>query len=103
MISAAGTMIDERMQALPGHPTSSFVRAKDGISAWFEGAWTKGGKGELVNSATSEIDVLFDGRVHCWIRHDVVREVTPAMLDWWFQNLAADTNWAGLRLSHYKV
>jgi hypothetical protein len=40
-----------------------------------------------VDSARSGIDILADGRNHCWIEHQVIEGVTPKMLVWWFNAL----------------
>lgn len=56
-----------------------------------------------VESARSGLDILEDGRLHCWIEHEVVRGVTPAMLVWWFQHLDGDMLLGGRRISRYRV
>jgi hypothetical protein len=56
-----------------------------------------------VSSACSGVAILADGRVRCWIEHDLLRGVTPAMLVWWFQHLEGDCLYAGRRLSRYRV
>jgi hypothetical protein len=43
-----------------------------------------------VSSADSGIDVFPDGRRRFWIRHDIVKGVTPRMLAWWFAHLEGD-------------
>ncbi|WP_040785539.1 hypothetical protein [Nocardia pneumoniae] len=42
------------------------------------------------------------------IEHDTIRGVTPEMMRWWFENLAATTTWNGIdftgpRISHYHL
>ncbi len=56
-----------------------------------------------VESARSGLDILADGRVHCWIEHEVLRGITPKMLVWWFQHLEGDMEVAGQRHSRYRV
>lgn len=56
-----------------------------------------------VDSARWGVDTLPDGRVHCWIEHEVVRGVTPAMLAWWFRHLEGDIDFAGVRAPRYRV
>jgi hypothetical protein len=56
-----------------------------------------------VESARSGIEILGDGRVRCWIEHEVLRGVTPAMLVWWFRHLEGDMLYDGKRLSRYRV
>lgn len=61
--------------------------------------WTR----KSLDSARSGVEVLADGRLRCWIEHDVVRGVTPAMLVWWFRHVDGDMTYAGRRLSRYRV
>jgi len=56
-----------------------------------------------VGSAASGIDTLTDGRTRCWIRHEVVRGVTPRMLAWWFAHLEGDVEVGGVRINRYRV
>jgi len=51
----------------------------------------------------SGVEVLNDGRVYCWIRHDVVRGVTPEMLVWWFKNLEGTVMIDGIAYDRYRV
>lgn len=56
-----------------------------------------------VSSARSGLEVMPDGRLRCWIEHECLRGVTPAMLRWWFGHLEGDMDWQGQRLSRYRV
>lgn len=56
-----------------------------------------------VGSAASGIDTLTDGRTRCWIRHEVVRGVTPRMLAWWFAHLEGDVEVGSVRINRYRV
>jgi len=56
-----------------------------------------------VESARCGLEILSDGRIHCWIEHEVVRGVTPKMLVWWFQHLEGDIVVGGKRFSRYRV
>jgi hypothetical protein len=56
-----------------------------------------------VESARSGIEVLPDSRLRCWIEHEVVRGVTPAMLVWWFKHLEGEIEHAGKRAPRYRV
>lgn len=56
-----------------------------------------------LHSAKSRIEVLPDGRLHCWIEHEVLRGVTPRMLSWWFAHLEGPVVHAGRRLPRYRV
>jgi hypothetical protein len=33
------------------------------------------------------VKTLDDGRLELSIRHDILKGVTPAMVDWWFRNI----------------
>lgn len=56
-----------------------------------------------LESARSGFEILPDGRIHCWIEHEIIRNVTPKMLVWWFGNLEGDMMFDGRRLSRYRV
>jgi DAPG hydrolase-like protein len=53
-------------------------------------------------SADSGVETLPDGRTSFWIRHDVVRGVTPRMLAWWFRNLEGTVRFAGRTYNRYR-
>ncbi len=61
--------------------------------------WTR----KPLASAQTEVSVLPDGRIKLWIRHQVIRGVTPAMLVWWFQHLEGDLEVAGVRVPRYRA
>lgn len=56
-----------------------------------------------VESAMSGLEILPDGRIHCWIEHEIIRGVTPTMLVWWFQHLEGDMLIDGKRVSRYRA
>ena len=56
-----------------------------------------------LESASTLVERLTDGRLRFSIRHDVVRGVTPEMLVWWFQHLEGEVNVAGARLDRYRA
>lgn len=58
---------------------------------------------KALGSADSGIDVLPDGRLRCWIRHEVLRGVTPTMLAWWFAHLEGDVEVCGRCIARYRV
>ncbi len=60
-------------------------------------------KRQSVETARSGIEILADGRTHCWIEHEVIRGVTPQMLVWWFKHLEGDFLYEGQRLNRYRV
>jgi hypothetical protein len=55
-----------------------------------------------VYSAETGVERLVDGRIKYWIKHDVVRGVTPAMLCWWFQNLEGTIRCRGRAFNRYR-
>jgi hypothetical protein len=56
-----------------------------------------------LGSAEYGIVNLEDGRVRYWIRHEVMRGVTPRMLLWWFKNLEGEITIAGHRVTRYRA
>ncbi|MFL5936209.1 MAG: DAPG hydrolase family protein [Gaiellaceae bacterium] len=56
-----------------------------------------------VSSARAGSEVLEDGRLKFWIKHDTIKGVTPAMLVWWFSNLEGDVEVDGRMLNRYRV
>ena len=56
-----------------------------------------------IESARSGVEILDDGRVHCWIEHETVKNVTPEMLVWWFSHLEGDVAIGGVRYNRYRV
>ena len=56
-----------------------------------------------LESAQTGRQMLPDGRVRFWIRHDVVKGVTPRMLLWWFGHMEGDIEIDGNRYDRYRV
>lgn len=56
-----------------------------------------------LGSAHSGVEELDDGRLRCFIRHDIVHGVTPEMLVWWFRNISGDVSIEGRRYPRYRV
>ena len=56
-----------------------------------------------LGSAECGAERLSDGRLSYWIRHDIVKGVTPRMLVWWFSHLEGDMDVAGQRIARYRV
>jgi len=56
-----------------------------------------------LGSAECGAERLPDGRLSYWIRHDIVRGVTPRMLAWWFAHLEGDIVVAGQRINRYRA
>lgn len=56
-----------------------------------------------VENASSGVEVLGDGRLFCWIKHEIVRGVTPTMLVWWFKHLEGTVIIDGVAYDRYRV
>jgi len=56
-----------------------------------------------VSSATAGVETLTDGRKKFWIKHDVLKNVTPRMLAWWFGHMEGDVEIQGRRFPRYRV
>jgi len=56
-----------------------------------------------LGSAECGAERLPDGRLSYWIRHDIVKGVTPRMLAWWFSHLEGDVVIAGQRINRYRA
>ncbi|MCG6147553.1 hypothetical protein EHQ96_08200 [Leptospira levettii] len=56
-----------------------------------------------MESAESGREILPDGRVKYWIRHDILKDVFPKMLVWWFQHLEGKMEYQGKVLERYHV
>lgn len=56
-----------------------------------------------LGSAECGAERLPDGRLSYWIRHEVVKGVTPRMLVWWFSHLEGDIVVDGQRINRYRA
>ena len=56
-----------------------------------------------MSTAAYGVDALPDGRTRYWIRHGLLRGVTPRMLAWWFANLEGDMEIDGARVNRYRA
>lgn len=56
-----------------------------------------------VSSASAGVGPLKDGRKKYWIKHSVLKNVTPQMVVWWFGHMEGDVDIQGRRLSRYRV
>lgn len=56
-----------------------------------------------VSSADHGIQIMRDGRLRCWIEHEVVKDVTPEMLVWWFKHLEGTIELDGVAHNRYRV
>lgn len=58
---------------------------------------------KLLQSAKTSFDKRPNGQLILTIEHDVLRGVTPKMLEWWFQHLGESMEFAGQVYSRYLV
>jgi hypothetical protein len=56
-----------------------------------------------LDSAETKLELLPDGRLRCSIVHDVVRDVTPAMIVWWLKNMDGDVEIGGRMVPRYRA
>jgi hypothetical protein len=56
-----------------------------------------------LESAETGMNTLADGRLELTIRHDIIKDVTPAMLGWWFRNIDATMEYRGKIYPRYLV
>lgn len=56
-----------------------------------------------LGSALYGIEQRPDGRLCYWIRHDVIKGITPRMLVWWFSHLEGDVEIEGRRINRYRA
>ena len=57
-----------------------------------------------VSSASAGVETLNDGRKKYWVKHDVLKNITPQMLAWWFGHFGgSDVEIQGRRFPRYRV
>ena len=56
-----------------------------------------------LSSAQTSLDYDDCGRMVMRIRHDLLRGITPVMIDWWFRNIGGDMDVDGVRMNRYLV
>jgi hypothetical protein len=56
-----------------------------------------------VESAETSTEHLPDGRMRWSIVHDIVHDVTPQMLVWWFKHMDGDVEIAGASINRYRA
>jgi hypothetical protein len=56
-----------------------------------------------LESAQTSLDYDDRGRMVMRIRHDLLRGVTPAMIDWWFRHIGGDMDVNGVTMNRYLV
>jgi len=74
-------------------------KVKLGLLPKLEISWNR----KSVDSAESGRDVLPDGRIKYWIRHETLKGIHPKMLVWWFQHLEGDIEYEGNVYNRYHV
>lgn len=84
----------ELRRAFPAYPAARGRPAEPATLPW---------PLKSLGSAQSGVERLADGRVSWWIRHSVLRGVTPRMLVWWFQNLEGEMEVMGQRIARYRA
>lgn len=83
-----------RTADIPAYPASRDIPPEPwGVAHGFKG----------LGSAECGAERLPDGRMSYWIRHDIVRGVTPRMLAWWFAHLEGDVEIGGRRINRYRA
>lgn len=60
-----------------------------------------GWKMKPLESAKTEFVINSDNVYHLKIRHDVIRGVTPEMLEWWFRNIGGEMEYRGVMYNKY--
>lgn len=60
-----------------------------------------GWKMKSLESAATRINTLPNGSYELIIDHDVIKGVTPKMLEWWFKNLNGDVVFEGKKYNKY--
>jgi len=56
-----------------------------------------------VSSASAGVETLTDGRKRYWVKHSVLKNITPKMLAWWFGHMEGDVEIQGRRFPRYRV
>lgn len=74
-------------------------RVRLGLLPKLEIEWLR----KSVGSAKSGREILPDGRVKYWIRHEILKGIEPKMLVWWFQNLEGEMEYKGKNYNRYLV
>ncbi|MES2972837.1 MAG: hypothetical protein V4757_04480 [Pseudomonadota bacterium] len=78
----------------PAYPASHARPAEPALVPW---------PMKPMSTAQSGAKRLPDGRLCFWIRHEVLRGVTPEMLQWWFSHLEGDIEVNGRRVNRYRA
>ena len=55
------------------------------------------------SSASAGVETLNDGRKRYWVKHSVLKNVTPRMLAWWFGHMEGNVEIQGKLYPRYRV
>ncbi|XDD44678.1 hypothetical protein AB3N58_17690 (plasmid) [Leptospira sp. WS60.C2] len=58
---------------------------------------------KAIDSAEYGRRILPDGRIQYWIKHSLVKNVSPKMIVWWFKNIEGDIFYKGGYYNRYRV
>jgi hypothetical protein len=58
---------------------------------------------KTIDSAVTNLTIDKFGALHMYIEHDVVKAVTPKMLEWWFRNIGGEMEYQGKIYPKYLV
>jgi hypothetical protein len=56
-----------------------------------------------MDSAVTEFNIDSDGVYHLHIKHDIIKGVTPEMIEWWFRNIGGTMEYDGKIYPRYLV
>jgi hypothetical protein len=62
-----------------------------------------GWKMKPLNSAKTDFTISTNGVYHLHIEHDILKDITPQMLEWWFKNIGGEIKYQGRVYSRYRV
>jgi hypothetical protein len=58
---------------------------------------------KTIDSAVTNLTIDKFGAMHMHIDHDVIKGVTPKMLEWWFRNIGGEMEYQGKNYSKYHI
>jgi hypothetical protein len=58
---------------------------------------------KTTESAVTNLTIDKFGALHMYIEHDVIKRVTPKMLEWWFRNIGGEIEYQGKAYPKYLV
>jgi hypothetical protein len=93
-MSRAFALTLDRALDLPGYPADRAQPPEPALLPW---------PLKPLGSAECGVERLADGRLSYWIRHDILRGVSPAMLAWWFSHLEGVVEIQGRTVDRYRA